>query len=342
MFHKFFKVLLIFLIICFSMNICVHIKSLFIKFRPIGTSYIWNKIDEKYWEDDFIFMKRLGFNTIRVSAYWNLIELKEGKFKFEKFDKLISLLEKYDFKIIITTGPVRFLSNPEFYLPEWVNVNYKEFFNNEYAQKRGLIFVETIVKRYKDVQNLVCWQFDNEPTLSFQGYNGMPYKYIKEGVSLIKKIDKKHPVIITHFCGDLHSNPIRTTLYTDIAAPHVYLKIFGKNYYPLPVISMWVTNTIAFFGWKPVWVTEFQAEDWDTNFTLYHLQYLFYVSWYEGLDGILFWEYRGWTYEKHSADLMPEIQKLTKVWVLNKDFYEIGFIVLDLLLITLLLPFLKK
>ncbi len=342
MLRKFLRFLIIFLIFCFTINIIVHIKSFFIKFRPIGTSYIWNKIDEKNWENDIVFMKRLGFDTIRVSAYWNLIEEKEGVFKFEKFDNLINLLKKYDFKIIITTGPIRFLDYPEFYLPRWIKVSNKEFFNDVYAQEKGLNFVKKVIQRYKNIENIIGWQFDNEPTLQFWGYKGMPYKYLKKGVSLIKKIDKKRPIIITHFCGDLHSNPIRTSLYTKIAAPHVYLKIFGRNYYPLPIISMWVANTIALFEWKPVWITEFQAEDWDTDFTPFNLQYLFYVCWYEGLDGILFWEYRGWTYEKHSADLIPVIQNLIKVWTFNKEFYEIGFIVFDLLLITLLLPLLKN
>ncbi|MEW5946580.1 MAG: beta-galactosidase [bacterium] len=313
-----------------SLNMLVHVKSLYVRDRLVGTSYIWTKAPRAGWEADMKVMEALGFDCVRISAYWDRMAPEEGKIVFDEMDEVVRLLTRYDFRMIITTGPVRSLDYPEFFIPSWAGTDNKGFYGSERARRAGLDFVRAVVSRYQSNPNVIAWQFDNEPTLRFWGYRGMPYWYIREGVSAIRALDPDRPVIITHFSGDIHGNPVATSLVSDVAAPHVYVQLFGRSLYPMPWAAMGAANLIALAEWKPVWVPEFQAEDWGADFTPALLKYLFYVSWRQGMDGVLFWEYGGWTYEKHSRDLLPVVRQLTAHWKQGKDRVEALFIALDI------------
>ena len=61
--------------------------------------------DRTCWERDFINMKQLGFNVVKLWAVWNDIEREQNHFIFDDLDRLTELAEKNGMNVIINVIP---------------------------------------------------------------------------------------------------------------------------------------------------------------------------------------------------------------------------------------------
>ncbi len=101
----------------------------------------------------------LGIKNIRLPIYWDEIEKEEDNFDFSKFDNLIELGRDYNINYIINVGN-RLPRWPECHTPEWVDNNPKE---------KTFEMIKEVINHYKDYDNIIAWQIENEPLLNSFG-----------------------------------------------------------------------------------------------------------------------------------------------------------------------------
>jgi len=132
------------------------------------------------WEEDISRFEELGINAFQIRAQWRKNEPSEGNYCFEDIDRLFDLAKKYNrkviFKFMLETAPqyifykydgerrdfkgvpIRAGSHGAYYVGGWWPC-----FDNPYVRERATLFIEECVKRYRDREELLCWNAWNEP-----------------------------------------------------------------------------------------------------------------------------------------------------------------------------------
>ena len=197
----------------------------------------------------------LSIKNIRLPIYWDEIEKEEGLFDFTIFDELIALGEDYNINYIINLG-WRLPRWPECHAPPWVKGREKE---------RTLIMIKEVIEHYKDNDNIIAWQIENEPLLDSFGLcpNG-DEEFLKEEIALVKSLDQRDIIISASgelsswkkeaFLGDIFG----TTIYRVVYNPW-----FGYFRYPLP--SNFYNYKVKFNNIERIIISELQLEPWVPN-----------------------------------------------------------------------------
>jgi len=202
----------------------------------------------------------LGIKKYRISAYWNVVEKKQGIFDFSDIDWQIDMIEKTGGETILAIGR-RLPRWPECHDPEWLTG-----VTESVAQQKTLNLLEKTVLRYKDRSSIVAWQVENEPLLSIFGKCPKPdKKFYKSEVDLVKELDPTRPIVVTE-SGEL-STWLNATIYGDMVGISIYRttwdKVFGFFYYPLtPSYYKYKARVLMPFV-KKIFVSELQAEPWE-------------------------------------------------------------------------------
>lgn len=212
----------------------------------------------------------LKVRHIRIPVYWPVIEPSRGDFSFADYDFMISEAEARDTKLILVIGR-RVPRWPECHIPEWTNgFSRKE----ESTALKGAI-IET-VERYKNSPSVVGWQVENEPFLVLFGKcPSFDTAELDEEIALVKFLDPLKPVIVTD-SGELsiwlpaykRAEIFGTTMYRSVWSDKISPYI-GYFTYPLPPKFFWLKANIsrAFYGDKPIIVSELQTEPWGPEFS---------------------------------------------------------------------------
>ncbi len=137
------------------------------------------------WEDDIKRMKDMDFNVIKIWIQWRWVEPVQGNYKFDDFDRIFDLCDKYDMGMV----PNTILETP----PEWIYLNYPDarvmdiqrqpVYETVYSAyqiggfrpcwdqpdvaKHSLDCLRRIIDRYKGRKCLVSWDVWNEPVQIF-------------------------------------------------------------------------------------------------------------------------------------------------------------------------------
>jgi len=136
-------------------------------------------VDE--FEQDFKKIKDIGLNTIRVWVMWRWIERRKDEYNFSEYDKLFELAERHDIKILINiilpTPPKyiyrerpdcmvvrldRTIEFPNSAQSAYMIGGYRPCFDNPYLVSRANLFLEKLITRYRDDDNLLAWDIWNE------------------------------------------------------------------------------------------------------------------------------------------------------------------------------------
>ena len=140
-------------------------------------------------------LSELGIRRFRLMSYWNIHEAKEGHYDFSELDWQLDMIKKYkDAEVTLCLGK-RQPRWPECHLPDWAHGMSKSQW-----QPKLMNYIEAVVKRYKDHPNLVSWQLENEARLKNFGHcvdKDYSPKRLKAEFKLVKKLDSKHPVIMS-------------------------------------------------------------------------------------------------------------------------------------------------
>lgn len=143
-----------------------------------GGDYNPEQWPEETWQSDIDKLKMAKVNVATINVFsWALLEPREGDFNFEKLDKIIALLQKNDFKIILATATAA--------LPAWLVQKYPEVSrvdvhgvrqrqgkrhnacpNSPDFRRLAQELVKRVAHRYATCPNLIYWHVSNE----YEGY----------------------------------------------------------------------------------------------------------------------------------------------------------------------------
>jgi len=279
------------------------------------------------WRENYTaILEDLQAKRIKISTHWDWIEGKKDEFYFNDLDWKIAEAKKHNAKLILVIG-MKTGRWPECHLPEWA-----KGISKKKQQQRILNLLEKIVLRYKDANNIIAWQVENEPLFPFGECPWKDKQFLKEEVGLVKFLDKERPVIITS-SGEF-SLWITSSQVGDISGTTLHRKTWFpeiKTYvsYPIPPVYYWRKSKLVktFFG-KEVICVELQAEPWGEelvyNLSLEEQEKTMDLEKFKnnieyarktGLDTFYFWGTEWWYWLKEEKD-QPQI------WNKAKDLFE--------------------
>jgi beta-galactosidase len=143
-------------------------------FMYIGVDYYPEHWKQKRWNFDARWMKKAGFNVVRLAEFaWAFMEPEEGRHDFAWLDKALGLLHKHGISVILCT--------PTAVMPAWCARKYPETLamqkdgtrivwgmrkNNCFTAGAYRLLSERITRamaeHFADAPNVIGWQTDNE------------------------------------------------------------------------------------------------------------------------------------------------------------------------------------
>ncbi|MBU1036952.1 beta-galactosidase [Patescibacteria group bacterium] len=258
----------------------------------------------------------LKIKRIRLVAYWDLLEKKEGQYNFNDLDWQLNQARTRGAEVVLVIGN-RVPRWPECHWPEWVNN-----LTQEQRQTHLLQLLGKIVERYKNDKVISAWQVENEPFLeSFGLCPKLNQKFYQQELELVRQLDNR-PIIITE-SGEL-SNWFKAAFLSDYIGISVYRvtwnKLWGYFYYPWPPAYYYIkTKMVKLFSpVKDVMVSEMQMEPWTAepiistslkdqykSMDLKRFRKNFYYVKRTGLSPLYFWGVEWWYWLKEKG--YPEI-----------------------------------
>lgn len=270
-----------------------------------------------------------GIKLYRIPTYWNRVEKEDGKYNYGELDLALDFLSKNNCDIILTIG-IKSLRRPEFHVPEWINWkdnNLSKYLpNSKYFEEKAFEYFVRTFERYRDNKNIKWWQVENEPfdLIPSLGSFKISDEYIRKEIQYIKENDKlKRKIILTttfpidfperimeKIIPGKRSDRIKTYDLADIIGLDIYPNI--TYHFPLgkikKVTTRWDWKALKRFvknQKKSVWITEMQAESWNShvftkkrikeiNYSTSEIRDLFERVKDIGFENILFWGSEFW------------------------------------------------
>jgi len=220
------------------------------------------------WKEGFTAMlEELKPQKVRIASYWTEVEKTKGEYDFSETDWQIDEAEKYDTDIILAMG-IKVPRWPECFIPEF----YEE---DKVEREKALLLYETeLVERYKDRENIIIWQVENEPFLPF-GHcteGAIDGELVDKEIAHVRALDDSREIMTTD-SGELslwyqaakRADIFGTTLYRII-----YKEPYGYFKYPIgPAffrVKGWFIGTFA--NQHDIVVSELQAEPWGPGWVM--------------------------------------------------------------------------
>jgi hypothetical protein len=146
-------------------------------------------------------LEALHFRVIRLTTYWDQVD-REG---YGQLDWMISEARKSHQPIALTVG-MKALGWPEFFIPESVMpINGfrqgQDVASDSSFRDAALSFVTDTVLRYRDSPSLVAWQVENEP-FNRAGPRRLwiDAEFLRDEIARVRQLDGHHrPVIVNAF-----------------------------------------------------------------------------------------------------------------------------------------------
>ena len=217
------------------------------------------------WKEVYLAtLNDLKVRNFRFSAHWPLTEPEDDKYNFEELDFQIKEAQKVNASVILAVGR-RLPGWPECHDPDWA----KRLSVDE-KQIKILKYIETVVNRYKGYENILYWQVENEPYLTFFSQTtcgSLDKDFLKKEIELVKKLDSNRPVLITD-SGEF-GTWFQAYKQGDIFGTSMYLYVWwrhsiGPIRYPITPAFFRIKSNIMklIYGQKPSIIIELSAEPW--------------------------------------------------------------------------------
>jgi len=199
---------------------------------------------------------------IRVAAYWNQVEKSPGQYDFSRVDWQIEEAQKRGVKVVLAFGVKT---------PRWPECFIPQFYEKDKVLRESALleYEKVLVERYKNRENIIMWQVENEPFLPFFGEcpeGAVDGDLVDKEIELVKKIDNSRPVMVTD-SGELslwyqaakRGDVFGTTLYRII-----HKEPFGYVKYPLGPSFFRIKGLFIkiFAKQNNIIIAELQAEPW--------------------------------------------------------------------------------
>lgn len=136
-------------------------------------------------------IEELKPKNIRLVAYWDEIEKDKGIFDFSDIDWQMNEAQKHDVAVILAIG-MKVPRWPECHMSNWAKTLSKEE-----REKKLLLYLEEIVKRYQNSEAIKAWQVENEPFLPFGECPKRGNGFLSNEIAIVKSVDADRPIIVT-------------------------------------------------------------------------------------------------------------------------------------------------
>ena len=215
------------------------------------------------WQKSFeAIINELKPDKIRLVAYWDEIEKEKNNYNFSDLDWQLKKAEGSNIKTILAVG-MKVPRWPECHIPDWAkSISIDE------REKELWEYLREVVKRYQKYPILEAWQVENEPFLPFGQCPERGKNFLSDEVSLVKLLDKNHPIIVTDggefglwYKAAKSSDIFGTTMYR-----RVHNDFFGQIDYHLPpgyfILKEKIIRFLINDYGKKFIVIELAAEPW--------------------------------------------------------------------------------
>ncbi len=265
---KFFKKIITFLFFAFLVIWLISLFAPTFKNIEYGVtfSYPYAQGLGLDWKKTYLsILDELNPKYIRLSAYWDSVEPKNGVYNFNELDFQVNQAGARGTKIVLAVGR-RLPRWPECHDPEWIKNLSPEVLKNE-----QLSYIEAVVRRYQGSPAIISWQVENEPFLSVFGEcPKLNVSLLDSEIALVKKLDPPMPITITDsgelsfgYAANSRGDIFGTTLYR-----YVYNDVFN-TYWTNHIPALFYRFKAGFFKLlrpdKKVVIMELEAEPWTTK-----------------------------------------------------------------------------
>jgi len=203
-------------------------------------------------------IEEAGFRRFRLMSYWDEHEKKRGEYDFSALDWQMDMAREHGCQVTLCLG-ARQPRWPENHWPDWA------WKSSKYRRTEKLLaYIKAVVERYKDYENLVSYQLENEALLKTFGRRAeVDRKRLRAEFKLVKKTDPHHPVIMT--TSTSWGIPFRRPI-PDIVGFSYYRILYGGGKYHhafhFPRLDRIRAASIRALHWKPSFIHELQLEPW--------------------------------------------------------------------------------
>jgi len=217
------------------------------------------------WKETYLaILNDLEVRNFRFSAHWPLVEPEAGRYNFKELDFQMEEAKKAGASVILAVGR-RLPGWPECHEPEWVS-NLTE----DKKRENILKYIETVVNRYKDYENIKFWQVENESFLTFfskHACGDLSIDFLDKEIGLVKDLDPSRPIIITD-SGEF-GTWYKAYQRGDVFGTSIYLYVWWRNFigplrYPITPAFFRIKHNLIrmIYGDKPSIVIELSGEPW--------------------------------------------------------------------------------
>lgn len=240
-----------------------------------GNTYYSHAHPSKELERNFVTMKDLGLNCVRVAEIWpswSVLEPSEEEYNFSLLDDYVEKAYKNGIKVCMGIG----INDTPF----WLFNKYNDLRFTKYDGRKSSrrihsacidhvkyrnhmkAFIETIVKRYKDFDGIESWQLGNEIRCGFdycdceatrsRFRNWLSNKYDRD----IEKLNKEWGVIYKGF-EEIYPYRSQEGAPTEGIPAH-YLNTMEYNSWSLEELLSWGCGIMKEYTDKPIFHNNFQ------------------------------------------------------------------------------------
>lgn len=250
-------------------------------------------------------LAELPFTTIRLCAYWDLIEPAKDKYDFADLDWQIAQAGQRGIKITLALGR-KVPRWPEYHEPSWALSR-----NGKYLHACTLKMISKVIKRYRGNPAVVAFQIENEPFWNF-GPTKFPLHYadVQAEVELARKLTSK-PLVMTDTgewsdwsqCAKLADRVgvnIYPITYRDDKYVHYRVSAFsffrkGQRFKEKYDRALFVSELQA-EPWGPGVVQDLPESEWSKSISVQKLRHNMRLARRAGFDEVWLWGVEWWYY----------------------------------------------
>lgn len=237
------------------------------------------------YRDAFRQICGLGFDRVRLCAYWNEIEPRPHQFDFTVLDWLLEECDRRQIHVVLALG-MKTPRWPEFHFPDWISQRHETGASSSPLDQCSpalaeatLAWLATVVQHLRPAPALAYWQIENEPftRLEITGGRWLSPGFIQREIALVRELASQ-PILLTGSIAlPFADAPEDEAALQDCLAlaDAVGLNVYSKvplgqtRYYLEPQPAFWQTlgrwHTQIQQAQKAAWIAEAQAEPWEPH-----------------------------------------------------------------------------
>ncbi|MBW4523666.1 MAG: beta-galactosidase [Phormidium tanganyikae FI6-MK23] len=237
------------------------------------------------YRDAFREICDLGFERLRLCAYWHEIQPSSNQFDFTTIDWLLEESDRRGIEVTLAVG-MKAPRYPEFHFPDWMRSEYdtktaRVLDRDPAIADLTLKMLDRVVSHTRTAPAIKYWQVENEPftTLEITHGRSLSEAFVRKEVQLVRsrsrpdqKILLTNAITLPDGQGQEDNQAFRASLWlADAVGFNVYTKVpqgASQSYIeaqPLywKKLENW-RSELRRWG-KEGWIAEAQAEPWEAN-----------------------------------------------------------------------------